>query len=112
MTALSVGLGDQCTDATNAQFHGLGDLALDSQGNAIIPDRNNHRIRKYTLDGKVMTIAGSGINGYQDGAALTAQFNSPSSVTVASDGTIYVADTGNHRIRKIDVNPFARNLPT
>jgi len=60
----------------------------------------------------VRTIAGNGTEGFSDGSAFTAMFNTPLDVTVTEDGTVYVADALNHRIRKItggQVSTFAGN---
>jgi streptogramin lyase len=71
----------------------------------------NHAIRKVSPDGVVTTIAGSftgsgtgGLTGSSDGSASGARFNHPSDVVVDGAGNIYVADSGNHAIRKIDLN--------
>lgn len=72
-------------------------------GQIFVADTFNHRIRRISNAGDVTTIAGSGADpGFADGAALTtAQFSEPFDIAVASDGTIYVADTSNNRIRRI-----------
>ncbi|HZG78546.1 MAG TPA: stalk domain-containing protein [Paenibacillus sp.] len=77
-------------------------LAADADGNVYVADKGNHAIRKIAADGTVTTIAGNGVLGYKDGAGKDAAFDSPSDVAVAADGTVYVADTLNHAIRKID----------
>jgi hypothetical protein len=76
-------------------------LAFDSQGNLYGTDRN--AIFKVTANGTVSTFAGSTAEGSADGTLQTALFKSPASVTVGSDGFMYVADTGNNAIRKIDM---------
>ena len=70
-------------------------------GGVVFADRGNHTVRKVDVAGKVVTLAGSGVAGYQDDAAPDARFNQPADVAVASSGTIYVADAGNHRIRRL-----------
>ncbi|WP_134683681.1 NHL repeat-containing protein [Brevibacillus migulae] len=75
-------------------------LDVDREGNLYVADAENHSIRKITPQG-VVTIAGDGVQGYQDGREEKARFHSPADVAVAEDGTIYVADTLNHAIRKI-----------
>ena len=94
---------------TTAQFNWPVDVAVDESGNVYVADQKNHRIRKIAKEGgtwTVSTIAGSGTEaGHQDDeddiATTTAQFNSPFDVDVDTSGNVYVADYGNHRIRKI-----------
>ncbi|MSP91221.1 MAG: hypothetical protein EXR79_05400 [Myxococcales bacterium] len=75
-------------------------IALDAAGVAYVADFQNHRVRAVAVDGSVTTFAG-GIVGFADGAAASAKFRRPGGVTVAPDGTVWVADTWNQRIRKI-----------
>ena len=86
---------------TAAQFNHPFGVAVDSDGIVYVADQVNHRIRKITSKGVVSTFAGSGTQGYHDATGTAAQFNYPHSVTVDSSGNLYVADTSNHRIRKI-----------
>ena len=88
-------------NGTSARFNYPEGLFVDSSGVTYVADTQNHRIRKISPSGDVTTIAGTGTAGWLDGAGTTAQFRSPGAVTRASDGTIYVSDTANHRIRKI-----------
>ncbi len=76
-------------------------LTVDRDGSVVVADRWNHAIRRVALDGTVTTIAGGNGVGLEDGPGETARFNSPRSVAVDADGSIYVADADNHRIRKI-----------
>jgi sugar lactone lactonase YvrE len=77
-------------------------VTLAPDGSFIIADTYNHRIRRLGVDGTVTTIAGSGRYGYLDSLAGEAQFARPEGVAVDSIGNIYVSDTYNHAIRKID----------
>ena len=79
-------------------------IAIDGIGRLLIADTGNHRIRRLDPDGVVRVIAGTGESGSAgDGlAAAAAQLNRPSALAVDSNGSIYVADSGNFRIRKID----------
>ena len=77
-------------------------MAVAPDGTVYVADTTNHRIRAIDpTTGSVTTVAGTDNAGYADGPGASAQFNGPTGVTVAPDGTIYVADFDNHRIRKI-----------
>ena len=88
---------------TNAKFSQPNGLFIDSSGNVFVADRNNNRIRKITPEGIVSTIAGS-TAGFADGKGTAAQFDAPTGITMDSEGNLYVADNGNHKIRKITQN--------
>lgn len=85
-----------------AQFNNPYDVAVDAGGNVYVADRNNNRIRKVSPSGTVSTLAGTGVIGFADGPGLSAQFYAPYSVAVDGAGIVYVADTYNQRIRKIE----------
>ena len=85
-----------------ASFNYPLDVALDSAGNVYVVDAMNYLIRKIDSAGNVVTIAGDGTAGSIDGPGLSAQFNYPNGIAVDSSGNIYVADSSNNRIRKID----------
>ncbi|MEK3985985.1 stalk domain-containing protein [Paenibacillus sp. FSL K6-3166] len=74
--------------------------AADSKGNIYISDTDNHVIRKIE-NGKVYTLAGTGIAGYKDGQPNVAQFNAPGGLAIDSNNNVFVADTLNHLIRKV-----------
>lgn len=76
-------------------------LAVGPDGTIYVADEGNHRIRKITPEGVVSTFAGSGSQAFANGTGTAAAFSNPSGVAVASDGTVYVSDAYNHRIRKI-----------
>lgn len=95
----------------NAQFNEPAGLALGKDGLLYVADSGNQRIRSIAPDGTVRTVAGAGWEkiggttylkgGFQDGAADEARFNFPKGLTAAEDGTVYLADTYNHSLRKI-----------
>jgi uncharacterized protein (TIGR03437 family) len=89
--------------AKSAQFNKPVGIAVDAAGNIYLTDTNNSRIRKITTDGVITTIAGSRFTGYSGdgGSATSAALSFPRSIAIASNGTIYVADTGNHVIRML-----------
>ena len=107
VTTLAGTAGSQgSTDGTGsaARFTGPTGVAVDVEGNVYVADRANHSIRKITSGGVVTTLAGSsaGDTGSSDGTGSDARFWSPRSVAVdVEQGTVYVADTANHTIRKI-----------
>lgn len=85
----------------NATFSGPYGISIDSSGNLYVADTGNKSIRKITPDSVVSTLAGNGTSGTADGSGSNARFNDCQGIVVDSFGTIYVADTGNRRIRKI-----------
>ncbi len=123
-----------CRNGTgiDAQFNGPSGIAVDSDGVLYVADTFNHRIRKITFnetgEGEVSTLAGgdkgintnaitecgtttlishaagNSTNHCKDGTGTDAHFHSPRGIAVGSDGVLYVADTGNDRIRKINIS--------
>lgn len=90
--------------ATAAQIHHPRAIAFDRNGNAYIADTLNQRIRKIDEAGTITTVAGNGVEGYggDNGPALEAALNQPHGVAVDHEGNLYVADSANDRIRKVD----------
>ena len=76
-------------------------MALDLEGNVIVADYGRHAIRRISPRGTVTTIAGGRGQGLREGVGRDAQFSEPQAVAVHADGSIYVADSGNNRIRRI-----------
>jgi hypothetical protein len=85
-----------------ALFRSPNGLAVDSEGNLFVADESNHVIRKITPAGVVTTFAGLALSGGNDnGTGTQARFLYPRGLTMDAGGTLYVADTFNHTIRKI-----------
>jgi streptogramin lyase len=91
--------------AAEASIHGARAVDVDKAGNIYICEREGNRIRKVDAkSGIIQTIAGTGPAGYSGdgGPALNATFRGPKWLQVTADGSIYVVDTENHAIRRID----------
>lgn len=99
--------GSSSQGATNGQgtaasFALPNGIAVDASGNLYVADSGNNEIRKIDVSGNVTTLAGSGTSGAVNGRGAAASFNFPTAVAVDTSGNVYVADTFNHAIRKID----------
>ena len=93
--------------ATTAQLKNPVGVAVDASGNVYIADQSNDRIRKITLStGIISTVAGTGVSGYSsDGVAATSsQLNLPVGIALDASGNMYIADSGNNRIRLVTVS--------
>ncbi len=107
-----VGDGGPGTGATLVQPE---DVAFDKAGNYYIADAGGNRIRKVDSTGTISTVAGTGVTGYtgDGGTATTARLSYPGGVAVDGTGNIFVSDTNNNVIRKIDttgtINTFSTN---
>lgn len=86
-----------------------GGLAVDRAGDLFVSDWHHHRIWALSPDGDIRVVAG-GASGYRDGPADQAAFRHPSDVAIGGDGTCYVADSGNHRIRAISPHGMVSTL--
>lgn len=85
-----------------ARFRYPSGISADSQCNLVVADRGNHTIRRISAAGLVTTVAGStGLAGLTDGNGSAARFQRPQDVALDADGTIWVVDTGNNRVRRI-----------
>ncbi|HEX4950053.1 MAG TPA: BACON domain-containing carbohydrate-binding protein [Blastocatellia bacterium] len=89
-----------------SQLYAPETVALDAAGNLYIADKGNHRIRKVTRSGLISTVAGSGQLGSSGdgGLAINAAMNQPYWVAVDASGNLYISDTNNHRIRKVNAS--------
>jgi len=89
--------------ATEASFLFPTGIALAPDGSLYISDNRNHRIRRVAVDGIVTTVAGTGVQGYagDGGAAVQAQLRFPTGLAFAPDGSLYIADASNHRVRRV-----------
>lgn len=99
------------SDGAGASFGSIGALAAAQDGSTLVADIANHAIRKISATGTVTTLAGTGAAGFANGNGRAASFNGPTDVAADDNGNIYVADSGNHVIRKVtatgEVSTFA-----
>ena len=93
--------GDADGINTEARFDSPFGVCIDLNGNVYVADKGNNKIRKITPSGVVTTLAGSTM-GFANGVGSNARFNSPFGICVDLIGNVYVADYGNHKVRKIN----------
>ena len=100
----SAGYTGDGSDATAARLNAPESVSVDSAGNLYIADTLNHAIREVLAGGTIITIAGNGMPGYSGdgGPAYAALLHAPSGIVADSAGNVYIADSGNHAVRKID----------
>ena len=100
------GFGGDGGAATSAQLYTPTGVGLDAAGNLYIADFNNNRVRRVSTSGTITTVAGNGNSGFSGdgGPATSAQLNLPRSVALDTTGTLYIADSGNNRIRQVSPN--------
>ncbi|MEO7919770.1 MAG: hypothetical protein ABIT01_09930, partial [Thermoanaerobaculia bacterium] len=99
----SLGFAGDGGPATAAKLNFPAGVALDSSGNIFIADSGNNRIRKVSATGVITTVAGNGTKGSSGdgGPATAAALANPTGVAVDSAGSIFIAETDGHRIRKV-----------
>ena len=95
--------GNGTAGAMSGELYNPSGLAVDSGGNLFIADTQNHRIEMLATSGTISTVAGTGSSGFSGdgGPALSAELSYPSAVAVDADENIYIADTGNNRVRLV-----------
>ncbi len=98
--------------ATNARLNSPSGIAYDSSGNLYIADERNHRLRKVSGQGIITTAAGLGLSGYSGdgGPAINAKLNAPHAVAIDLAGYIYIAEVGNHSVRRISPSGFISTI--
>jgi len=99
-----VGYSGDGGDAINAEFSAPEGIDVSSDGSVYVADRGNHVIRKISPDGIVSTVAGNGASGFSGdgGLATSAQLWSPRDIALSADDRLFIADTFNGRIRRVD----------
>ncbi|MBK9316292.1 MAG: HYR domain-containing protein [Acidobacteria bacterium] len=97
------GFGGDNGPASAAQLNLPSDVATDALGNVFIADNNNHRIRRVDATLQITTAAGAGTSGFSGdgGPAADAQIAFPSGLVTTANGTVYLGDTGNLRVRRL-----------
>jgi RHS repeat-associated protein len=101
----TAGFGGDGGVATGARLNSPSDIAVAPDGTVLIADTANERIRRVVPSGVIDTVAGNGVRGFagDGGPAVEAQLNRPAGVATGRDGRIFVADTGNDRVRQISL---------
>ncbi len=90
---------------TSASLYNPVRIFIDTTGNVYIADYSNHRVRKFTVStGLISTVAGTGTASYSgdNGQATSATLSSPTGLAIDNSNNLYIAEYGNHRVRKVD----------
>ena len=107
----SAGFGGDGGPATSAQLNYPSDVAVDGAGNVSIADSNNNRIRRIDAGtGTITTVVGGGDKLGDEGPGTEASLSYSVGVTALTDGTLFIADTYNHRVRKLDTGGFIHTV--
>lgn len=109
----SFGFSGDGGPASSAQVNDPQSVAIDAAGNLFIADEDNQRVRMISSSGIISTLAGDGTKNYagDGGPAVNAEFNLPEGIAVGPNGTVYVVDSGNHRIRAL-IPAVSTQLPS
>ena len=110
VTTIAGSIAGFANGTTLARFYGPAGVAVDKDGNIIVADYGNHRIRMISTSGLVTTIAGSGQYGSQNGVGVNARFAYPTGVAIDEAGNIYVLDSGTNLVRKIDQTRYVSTV--
>jgi hypothetical protein len=113
MAAALPAMGPVCAQ-TGASLLLPSAIAYDAVGNVYFADTNRNQVLEATLGGQLIVVAGNGVQGFagDGGSAVSAELNGPQGVAVGGDGTVYIADTGNQRVRAViagTISTFAGN---
>jgi sugar lactone lactonase YvrE len=100
----AAGFSGDGSPAERASLLAPSGVALDAEGNLFIADSGNNRVRRVDRHGIITTVAGNGARGFSGdgGSATLASLSHPTGVALDADGNLYIADAGNHRVRKVD----------
>jgi sugar lactone lactonase YvrE len=112
VSTLAGGAGEASRDGTGraAAFHTPSGLAIAPDGSLYVADTGTNLIRRVSPDGHVTTVAGTIERGSADGGAHAARFDGPMGLALAADGTLYIADAYNDRIRALDQQGRVRTV--
>jgi trimeric autotransporter adhesin len=107
LTAAGTGRAEFSNDniaAAQASLSGPAGLAVDASNRVYVSERTGQRIRRFTLGGRIETVAGSGARGVpqENGEALLAPLNEPTALSIDAVGNLFLVDRANHALRKID----------
>ncbi len=97
------GNGADGPDATRSPLSIPSHLIFDRAGNLLVTEQGSHRVRRIAPNGAISTVAGTGAPGFSGdgGRATAAQLSQPNATAVDAAGNIYIADMGNHRVRRV-----------
>jgi sugar lactone lactonase YvrE len=109
----AIGVSGDGGRAIFAEPGGPTGVAVDASGNIYIADSGNHRVRQVNSAGTISILAGTGYAGFcgDGGAAASACLRAPYGVAVDGLSNVYIADSGNTRIRKVDAQALTRSAP-